>query len=228
MGKVLGTKVRDEYAQFIEALAEQYGCTPSNILGNFVQTIIRMNNKNIRTTPQLRHMIAKFEKQWGSEASANLGILEQNNLEIQDVIYRVSQKGRKGQKMIMFGRGMFDSREHACINSAKILECVMQTECPTVYRTLMSVPSDIEDDTIIDKLITLLNHHAEDAITNEIETMFADADRADNGRAVSQQQKYKKKYHYDPDTEYDKRQKIQEADLFSSLADAEQEAEDAG
>ena len=228
MGKVLGTKVRDEYAAFIEALAVKMGDTPSDILGNFVQTIIRMSNKKIRNTPQMRHMMAKFEKQWGTEAAANLGILEQNKLEIQDAIYRVSQKGRTGCKMIMLDRGMFDSREHACINSAKILERVMQTECPTVYRALMTVPSEVQADTIIDKLITLLNRHAEDAIEEEIEQMFVDADRADNGRSVSQQQKYKKKYHYDVDSEHDKRQKIQEADLFGGMAAAGEETEDAG
>lgn len=228
MGKVLGTKVRDEYAAFIEALAVKMGDTPSDILGNFVQTIIRMSNKKIRNTPQMRHMIAKFEQQWGTEAAANLGILEQNKLEIQDAIYRVSQKGRRGCKMIMLDRGMFDSREHACINSAKILERVMQTECPTVYRALMTVPSEVQADTIIDKLITLLNRHAEDAIEEEIEQMFVDADRADNGRSVSQQQKYKKKYHYDVDSEHDKRQKIQEADLFGGMAAAGEETEDAG
>lgn len=228
MGKVLGTKVRDEYAAFIEALAVKMGDTPSDILGNFVQTIIRMSNKKIRNTPQMRHMIAKFEQQWGTEAAANLGILEQNKLEIQDAIYRVSQKGRRGCKMIMLDRGMFDSREHACINSAKILERVMQTECPTVYRALMTVPSEVLADTIIDKLITLLNRHAEDAIEEEIEQMFVDADRADNGRSVSQQQKYKKKYHYDVDSEHDKRQKIQEADLFGGMAAAGEETEDAG
>lgn len=228
MGKVLGTKVRDEYAAFIEALAVKMGDTPSDILGNFVQTIIRMSNKKIRNTPQMRHMIAKFEQQWGTEAAANLGILEQNKLEIQDAIYRVSQKGRTGCKMIMLDRGMFDSREHACINSAKILERVMQTECPTVYRALMTVPSEVQADTIIDKLITLLNRHAEDAIEEEIEQMFVDADRADNGRSVSQQQKYKKKYHYDVDSEHDKRQKIQEADLFGGMAAAGEETEDAG
>ena len=228
MGKVLGTKVRDEYAAFIEALAVKMGDTPSDILGNFVQTIIRMSNKKIRNTPQMRHMIAKFEQQWGTEAAANLGILEQNKLEIQDAIYRVSQKGRRGCKMIMLDRGMFDSREHACINSAKILERVMQTECPTVYRALMTVPSEVQADTIIDKLITLLNRHAEDAIEEEIEQMFVDADRADNGRSVSQQQKYKKKYHYDVDSEHDKRQKIQEADLFGGMAATGEETEDAG
>ena len=228
MGKVLGTKVRDEYAAFIEALAVKMGDTPSDILGNFVQTIIRMSNKKIRNTPQMRHMIAKFEQQWGTEAAANLGILEQNKLEIQDAIYRVSQKGRRGCKMIMLDRGMFNSREHACINSAKILERVMQTECPTVYRALMTVPSEVQADTIIDKLITLLNRHAEDAIEEEIEQMFVDADRADNGRSVSQQQKYKKKYHYDVDSEHDKRQKIQEADLFGGMAAAGEETEDAG
>lgn len=228
MGKVLGTKVRDEYAQFIENMAARYGDTTSDILGNFVQTIIRMSNRNIRTTPEMRHMIAKFDKQWGSEAPANLGILEQNKLEIQDAIYRVSQKGRKGCKMLMLERGMFDSREHAIINSAKIIERVLETECPTIYRTLDAVISETEDDTILDKLITLLNQHAEDAIENEIEQMFLDADRADNGRAVSQQQKYKKKYHYDVDAEHDKRQKIQQADLFGGMADAEQETEDAG
>lgn len=228
MGKVLGTKVRDEYAAFIEALAVKMGDTPSDILGNFVQTIIRMSNKKIRNTPQMRHMIAKFEQQWGTEAAANLGILEQNKLEIQDAIYRVSQNGRRGCKMIMLDRGMFDSREHACINSAKILERVMQTECPTVYRALMTVPSEVQADTIIDKLITLLNRHAEDAIEEEIEQMFVDADRADNGRSVSQQQKYKKKYHYDVDSEHDKRQKIQEADLFGGMAAAGEETEDAG
>ena len=228
MGKVLGTKVRDEYAAFIEALAVKMGDTPSDILGNFVQTIIRMSNKKIRNTPQMRHMMAKFEQQWGTEAAANLGILEQNKLEIQDAIYRVSQKGRRGCKMIMLDRGMFDSREHACINSAKILERVMQTECPTVYRALMTVPSEVQADTIIDKLITLLNRHAEDAIEEEIEQMFVDADRADNGRSVSQQQKYKKKYHYDVDSEHDKRQKIQEADLFGGMAAAGEETEDAG
>lgn len=228
MGKVLGTKVRDEYAQFIESMAVRNDITPSDILGNFVQTIIRMSNKNIRNTPQMRHMMAKFEKQWGTEAAANLGILEQNKLEIQDAIYRVSQKGRTGCKMIMLDRGMFDSREHACINSSKILERVMQTECPTIYRSLMSVTSEVEEDTIIDKLITLLNQYAEDAIENEIEQMFIDADRAENGRAVSQQQKYKKKYHYDVDSEHDKRQKIQEADLFGCMAAAGEETEDAG
>jgi hypothetical protein len=228
MGKVLGTKVRDEYAEIIEDLAVQNESTPSDILANFVQTIIRISAKAVRCTPYMRHLIAKFEVSFGSKAPANLGILEQNKLEIQDAIYRVTQKGREGCKMLMLDRAMFNSREHACINSAKILERVMKTECPTIYKTLQTVESETEDNSIIDKLITLLNQHAEDALEAEIEQMFLDADRAENGRAVSQQRRYKRKYHKDVDSEYEQRQRIQQADLFGQMADAGMEEEEGG
>lgn len=225
MTSTLATKVTEETKEALEELADAHGVSIYDVLQNSILTILRLCNKTMRLTQIMKEHWSQFEHFWGSQSIANITTIKQADLDIQDAIYRVTQKGKERSSLILMRRPFFD-RADVSLDNNKILDIVLRTAFPSTYRMLDEIRQEHNLPNIMTAISWLISQHADGQMEREIAELFGDNERMDNGKSMPKQEM--KRHNRRTMARYEQGQKVQQLNMFDQVAEAGPPAEDGG
>lgn len=159
-----------------------------------VLMLLRLGSKKIAMSDTVMRNWHVFEHEYGSLSAANLATLKQQDLTIQDAIYRVTQKGKKDATLIYMARPFFGEAK-VSQNNEDIVTLVLRTAYPSTYRMLEEIKTENRLNSVMGAISYLIHEYHGNCIEREIEDLFSDNSRAENNRDLRDHQPMKRKHH---------------------------------
>lgn len=188
----ISTKVTEETLNALDLMAKRRGTSVYELVLSAIVMLLRIGSKKVALSPRMMESWHAFEHLYGSLSTANLATLKQQDLDIQDAIYRVTQKGKKQAMLMYMGRPFFGE---AKVNqsSEDIVAMVIRTAYPSTYRVMEEIKADNNLPSIMGVISHLIHEYHSGCLTEEIESLFSDNARAENNRDLNEQQPYVRK-----------------------------------
>lgn len=190
----IATKITTETLSAIEEMAERRGTSVYELVLSSVLMLLRLGSKKIAMSDTVMRNWHVFEHEYGSLSAANLATLKQQDLTIQDAIYRVTQKGKKDATLIYMARPFFGEAK-VSQNNEDIVTLVLRTAYPSTYRMLEEIKTENRLNSVMGAISYLIHEYHGNCIEREIEDLFSDNARAENNRDLRDQQPMKRKHH---------------------------------
>lgn len=190
----IATKITTETLAALEAMAARRGTSVYELVLSSVLMLLRLGSKKIALSDAVMRNWHVFEHEYGSLSAANLATLKQQDLNIQDAIYRVMQKGKKDATLIYMARPFFGEAK-VSQNNEDILALVLRTAYPSTYRMLDEIKKENRLNSVMGAISYLIHEYHGNCIEREIEDLFSDNARAENNRDMRDQQPMKRKHH---------------------------------
>ena len=137
----IATKITTETLAALEAMAARRGTSVYELVLSSVLMLLRLGSKKIALSDTVMRNWHAFEHEYGSLSAANLATLKQQDLTIQDAIYRVTQKGKKDATLIYMARPFFCEAK-VSQNNEDIVALVLRTAYPSTYRMLEEIKTE--------------------------------------------------------------------------------------
>ena len=190
----IATKITTETLAALEAMAARRGTSVYELVLSSVLMLLRLGSKKIALSDAVMRNWHVFEHEYGSLSAANLATLKQQDLTIQDAIYRVTQKGKKDATLIYMARPFF-CEANVSQNNEDIVTMVLRTAYPSTYRMLEEIKTENRLNSVMGAISYLIHEYHGNCIEREIEDLFSDNARAENNRDLRDQQPMKRKHH---------------------------------
>ena len=190
----IATKITTETLSAMEEMAERRGTSVYELVLSSVLMLLRLGSKKIAMSDTVMRNWHVFEHEYGSLSAANLATLKQQDLTIQDAIYRVTQKGKKDATLIYMARPFFGEAK-VSQNNEDIVTLVLRTAYPSTYRMLEEIKTENRLNSVMGAISYLIHEYHGNCIEREIEDLFSDNARAENNRDMRDQQPMKRKHH---------------------------------
>ena len=190
----IATKITTETLSAIEEMAARRGTSVYELVLSSVLMLLRLGSKKIAMSDTVMRNWHVFEHEYGSLSAANLATLKQQDLTIQDAIYRVTQKGKKDATLIYMARPFFGEAK-VSQNNEDIVTLVLRTAYPSTYRMLEEIKTENRLNSVMGAISYLIHEYHGNCIEREIEDLFSDNARAENNRDLRDQQPMKRKHH---------------------------------
>ena len=190
----IATKITTETLSAMEEMAERRGTSVYELVLSSVLMLLRLGSKKIAMSDTVMRNWHVFEHEYGSLSAANLATLNQQDLTIQDAIYRVTQKGKKDATLIYMARPFFGEAK-VSQNNEDIVTLVLRTAYPSTYRMLEEIKTENRLNSVMGSISYLIHEYHGNCIEREIEDLFSDNARAENNRDLRDQQPMKRKHH---------------------------------
>ena len=190
----IATKITTETLSAIEEMAARRGTSVYELVLSSVLMLLRLGSKKIALSDTVMRNWHVFEHEYGSLSAANLATLKQQDLTIQDAIYRVTQKGKKDATLIYMARPFFGEAK-VSQNNEDIVTLVLRTAYPSTYRMLEEIKTENRLNSVMGAISYLIHEYHGNCIEREIEDLFSDNSRAENNRDLRDQQPMKRKHH---------------------------------
>lgn len=191
--QTIATKVTTETLAALEALAASRGTSVYELVLSAIMMLLRLGSKRVALSDTVKRSWHAFEHEYGSLSSANLATLKQQDIIIEDAIYRVRQKGKDEATLMHMGRSFFDQSGKVELNHETIVSMVLRTAYPKTWQLLKEIQQDRHLPSIMGAITHLINEYHGDMIEEQIEELFSDNARAENTRDINSQQPYKRK-----------------------------------
>ena len=190
----IATKITTETLAALEAMAARRGTSVYELVLSSVLMLLRLGSKKIAMSDTVMRNWHVFEHEYGSLSAANIATLKQQDLTIQDAIYRVTQKGKKNATLIYMARPFFGEAK-VSQNNEDIVTLVLRTAYPSTYRMLEEIKTENRLNSVMGVISYLIHEYHGNCIEREIENLFSDNSRAENNRDLRDQQPMKRKHH---------------------------------
>lgn len=190
----IATKITTETLAALEAMAARRGTSVYELVLSSVLMLLRLGSKKIALSDAVMRNWHVFEHEYGSLSAANLATLKQQDLNIQDAIYRVTQKGKKDATLIYMARPFFCEAK-VSQNNEDIVALVLRTAYPSTYRMLEEIKTENRLNSVMGAISYLIHEYHGNCIEREIDDLFSDNARAENNRDMRDQQPMKRKHH---------------------------------
>lgn len=189
----IATKVTTETLSALELMATRRGTSVYELVLSAIVMLLRMGSKKQALSPRVMQSWHAFEQMYGSLSVANLATLNQQDLDIQDAIYRVTQKGKKDATLIYMARPFFNEAK-ANQNNEYIVDMVLRTAYPSTYKMLKEIQEAEGLNSTMGVISHLIHIHYGDLMERQIGELFNDNARAENARDINEQRPYKRKH----------------------------------
>ena len=190
----IATKITTETLSALEEMAARRGTSVYELVLSSVLMLLRLGSKKIAMSDTVMRNWHVFEQEYGSLSAANLATLKQQDLTIQDAIYRVTQKGKKDATLIYMARPFFGEAK-VSQNNEDIVTLVLRTAYHSTYRMLEEIKTENRLNSVMGAISYLIHEYHGNCIEREIEDLFSDNARAENNRDLRDQQPMKRKHH---------------------------------
>lgn len=190
----IATKITTETLSALEEMAARRGTSVYELVLSSVLMLLRLGSKKIAMSDTVMRNWHVFEHEYGSLSAANLATLKQQDLTIQDAIYRVTQKGKKDATLIYMARPFFGEAK-VSQNNEDIVTMVLRTAYHSTYRMLEEIKTENRLNSVMGAISYLIHEYHGNCIEREIEYLFSDNARAENNRDLRDQQHMKRKHH---------------------------------
>ena len=190
----IAPQITTETLSALEEMAARRGTSVYELVLSSVLMLLRLGSKKIAMSDTVMRNWHVFEHEYGSLSAANLATLKQQDLTIQDAIYRVTQKGKKDATLIYMARPFFGEAK-VSQNNEDIVTLVLRTAYHSTYRMLEEIKTENRLNSVMGAISYLIHEYHGNCIEREIEYLFSDNARAENNRDLRDQQPMKRKHH---------------------------------
>lgn len=188
----IATKVTRETLAALELMATRRGTSVYELVLSAIVMLLRMGSKKQALSPRVMQSWHAFEQMYGSLSVANLSTLKQHDLDIQDAIYRVTQKGKKDATLIYMARPFFNEVK-ANQNNEYIVDMVLSTAYPSTHKMLKEIQEAEGLNSTMGVISHLIHTHYGELMERQIDELFSDNARAENTRDINNQRPYRRK-----------------------------------
>lgn len=192
--KTIATKVTTETLAALELMAMKRGTSVYDLVLSAIMMLLRLGSKQVALSDTVKRSWHAFEHEYGSLSTANLATLKQQDLTIQDAIYRVTQKDKKDATLMYMGRSFFSQSGRVVVNQEDIVAMVMRTAYPKTYQLLRNIQEEQRLPSVMGAISYLIDEYHTDMLDRQVEELFSDNARADNNRRMDEQRPYKRKH----------------------------------
>lgn len=167
--QVLATKVDPAMAEVLDACCNAMQVDVYHLLQWFTYTIIRAAAPLHELDPRIQKLMAMMDNDFTWQKAFN--IADRSEVDVEQCVLILRQKEHRGTGAVLIDKPFFESaRQTECVDD--ILEQVVKTTVPGIYRRLRQVMSDMNCDGIVEILLTMLE---------EQQRLIAEADLASEG-----------------------------------------------
>lgn len=180
--KVISTKVSELCLMQLQLLAKSRGMSAYEIVQMAIDTLVRYMSEEHNLTSEMERAMAIFEHMVGWANALNLADPTVAK-EIDEAIYFLTAKGKEGTRAVYVQRPfMGDWRQNE--NVQMILEQFLCRLFPERYRRLRLLAIDMECNSVLELVDSLIDTHSKDADLRELRKTFEDANRSESGRPI--------------------------------------------
>jgi hypothetical protein len=195
----VSTKVATEVKEQLNRILKSMGLNEYQWLQLMIEVTIRMMDDRHNLSSAMAKMIQMFSMVPGFKDAASLVDVNAEG-KIDAAVYFVNVKGKKGYKPVMVERTWFDGQWNETHNVRQIVEYVIEKCAPDSYMKLRRHMQDLECSSVFECLMEMVDAYTITRLEEEIPQIFADNQRADNGKALAYGERTKRKKSYSPDT----------------------------
>lgn len=192
--RLVQTRLTPSEERLFEAIANRLGMKGYTFMSNMVDCILRFSDDMHALSPDLEQVIRMYE---GFSGWANMGtaygpgtkVVEKCVYLLRELADEEGEHGRKvkGGLIPILVDGPMD---RGTLNKQTILEEVMKSCCPYLYKRLKDVAESLETRSLYDTILTLADLHGEDPDDTYLRELFADCRRDVYGKDWREQQRY--------------------------------------
>jgi len=195
----IATKVVPYVKRRINRICEKRGMKAYRMLQMMCDCVVRYMDDRHNLTPEMEKVMSIFEHMDGWKDCFNLADPTVKK-EVTEAIYVLTDPTgkRKGQRCILVRKpfmGVWDQTE----NVQQILERAIELLSPERYRRLRHLAIDMECNSILELLDTLIDAHTIEQLNADMRRDFEDCNRHDYGKPIEYGQRTKQKKHRTPD-----------------------------
>ena len=194
----LGTKIDPAMAEVLNACCDAMGVDVYHLLQWFAYTIVKASAPMHSLDPRIQKLMTMLDRDAGWQNAFNL--CNPDRLKVSQVILILEQENHKGFGAVMIDKPWMGAMMNQTECYDTILERVASVTMPGLYRRLRDMGADMECDSLMDVLLTMLD--AQD-IQNLNEANAAEGPQMGDiayGKVVAYGKRTKRKKHFTPDT----------------------------
>lgn len=189
----LGTKVSPEFHRLFRRICKRKGIKIYDAIQMMAETFVRYTDDRHNLSEEMERMMAIFEHMTGWKDAFNLADASAEK-EIKEAIYFLTAKGKKGARAVMVHRPyMGDWTE--TMNVQVILDRVIEVLMPERYRRLRSLAVDMDCNSIMELVDTLITRQSADIDDAHYRKDFEDCRRGEWGQLPKEDGPYVRKHH---------------------------------
>lgn len=195
----IGSKIDPAMAEVLDACCDALQVDIYHLMQWFCYVIVRAAAPMHGLDPRIQKLMTMLDRDAGWQTAFNL--CNPDKLRVSQVVLILEQQNHKGFGAVMVDKPWMGAMMNQTECYDTILERVAAVTMPGLYRRLREMGADMECDSLMDVLLTMLD--AQD-IQNLNEANAAEGpqmgDIAPNGKAVAYGKRTKRKKHFTPDT----------------------------
>ena len=184
--KAIGTKVSPEFHETFRGICRDKGIKPYKAVQMMVDTFVRYTDSRHRLSPAMERVMGVFEHMSGWDNAFNLADAYADP-EVLEAIYLIGEKGKQGSRAVMV------SGEEQTCNVQEILERMIETLTPELYRRLRALAVEMACGSLLDLLFLLADAQTILNLNEEMREEFSDNCRHEFGRTVEYGERTKRK-----------------------------------
>lgn len=198
--KVVATKVSPFVKNQIARLCKKKGLTEYEMLQMMCDCLVRYMDDRHNLTPELEQAMSIFEHMDGWKGAYNLADPTAER-EVYEAVYITADGGgkRKGFRASMVRKPFMGVWEQTD-NVVSIYERLTEILLPEMYRKLRRLAVDMDCNSIVDMLHTMIDSQTILELNKEYRKEFEDANRAENNKPLEYGRRTRRKKTYTPDT----------------------------
>ena len=216
--KGLGTKVSPEFHKLFRRICHKKGLKTYDAIQMMAEAFVRYTDDQHNLSEEMERLMMLFEHMQGWRNAFNLADATPDK-DITEAIYLLTAKGKKGARAVMVHRPYIGNWTET-VNVQVILERVIKVLMPERYRRLSALAIDMECNSIMELLDSLLTRHSNEADEKEFRKDFEDCRRGDFGQEPKEDGPYRRHPHKSVDM-YERQTVIQFGDDDKEIAEAE-------
>ena len=167
----VATKINTQAAGLFQTLAESKGMTPSELIANMINIMLKLASVGNVTDPMLKD--AMF--MWEAAEQGQTNLTQKGKAEVVECIYILQQIGQKHLTALLVEPSFFDESKTSD-NNIEILDEILHVCAPSLSKRLKRIQKELDTNSQYETLLALTDYyeHHEDRDHNYIEQMFDD------------------------------------------------------
>lgn len=175
----INTKLPPEIKQAFDAACRARGISGYDVLLRMVYSFLRTTSQSVKLAEDMRTIIQEYGRY--EDDSVKL-IAEGTDSHILKAVYIIGGMSKKASLVMTDAHLTAESR--ADVNIHHIFELILKIAFPDIYKHLTELRDNSGLPNLAATIRRLIDHEAEDLISQDIADIFSDNERAENGAAV--------------------------------------------
>lgn len=183
----INTKLPPELSAAFESACESHGLTGYDVLQRMILSFLRNSSKSVALSPEMRLIIQDY----GRYEDDSVKLITGKEANIIRAIYVVAGKSQRAS--VIMTDNSLTSETRVDVNIHHIFELIVKVCFPDIHHHLKELQTSYGLPSLATTIRHMIDLTAEDSISRDIEDLFSDNERADDGGQFVYGQRFKQK-----------------------------------